>query len=167
MNYEQNKVGLRVAVKEGKSGIFAGWVFTIWLCAAYFELLLSYENVGVSADGWFAVLECDSYSEVSESKGLTRSSSLRFPCYRGFLRLDFVKLTGYALDAVLRAARRGIERLPVGIWEHPILSLDSRRVVAPRLAPNPWARTWGTGLFALKRLPTLCPSPHQKPHFLL
>jgi hypothetical protein len=75
-------------------------MFTIWLCAASFELHLSYENVGVSADGWFAVLECGTYSEVSGSKGLTRFSLLRFPCYRGFMRLDFVKLTGHALDAV-------------------------------------------------------------------
>ena len=67
--------------------------------STYFALHFTHENAGVSADLWFAVLKLSTYSEVFGSKGLTRFSSFRFPCFMGFLRLDFVKLTSHALDA--------------------------------------------------------------------
>jgi hypothetical protein len=86
-------------------------MFTVWLWQPLLGLALNYENAGVSGDFLFVVLESSTYSEVSGSKGLIGWNSVHFGG-RGFLRLDFVKLTGYAGESEFSArfAKRKHER---------------------------------------------------------
>ena len=67
---------------------------------------MTYEKAGVSAGFWFTGLESSTYSEVFGSKGLTSGELPRFACDRGFLGLDFVKLTGRAMGIEIREERR-------------------------------------------------------------
>jgi hypothetical protein len=76
---------------------WAGWLLSGY-GSARLDRHFAYENAGVSADWRFAVLELSTYNEVSGSNGLSRFDSLRFLCFRGLPRLDFVKLTGRALE---------------------------------------------------------------------
>src|ERR1700690_4398302 len=89
-------------------------MLAIWLYALSFVPLfliwswLAYENAGVSPDWWFAVLNEALTAKYLGVKDLLVLVLFAFRVIKGFLRLDFVKLTGHALDAKFGEQREAV-----------------------------------------------------------
>lgn len=92
---------------------------------------MRYENAGVRAEWWFAVLELGSYREVSGSEGVSFFRLVPFLILEGPLRLDFVKLTRHALD-VPRKRKEGLNGPPAHSGALPTAQLTGPEFETPK-----------------------------------